>query len=268
MCLGTIDQSGSRIVARGYLHTQRGAAGGFRLAKAASEIHIGAIVRLLEARHALVECFQPSGGSCTLLPRCRLKARLSAAREAFLAELDRSTLSDCIYNLTQRRVPHERAPVRMGRVRGVLAAFLLSHSVPVRTPIRRQLAAVLGDRGVRDRLQRRVACRALLAGRRSAARAVCRDLAASAMAAMGAMLAMPFVCLLLAFGVGAPNPLSFGGAAEARFDPDRPGVAAVARHPVLLAIVLWSTAHAVPNGDLAHLSCLACSLVSQPWAWS
>lgn len=82
----------------GYLRTQRGAAGGFRLAKSASEIHIGTVVRLLEARHALVECFQPSGGSCTLLPRCRLKARLSAAREAFLAELDRSTLSDCIYS--------------------------------------------------------------------------------------------------------------------------------------------------------------------------
>ena len=38
-------------------------------------------------------------------------------------------------------------------------------------------------------------------------------------------LVMPFACLLVAFGVGAANPLSFGGRAAARFDPERRGLA-------------------------------------------
>jgi uncharacterized membrane protein len=66
-------------------------------------------------------------------------------------------------------------------------------------------------------------------------------------------IAMPVACLLIAFGVGAGNPLSFGGSSAAPFDPERPGIAGVTRHPLLLAIVLWAASHAVPNGDLAHV---------------
>lgn len=66
-------------------------------------------------------------------------------------------------------------------------------------------------------------------------------------------LIMPFVCLLAAFGVGAPNPLSIAGGDPARFDPERPGIAGVTRHPILWALGLWSASHMVPNGDLAHL---------------
>ncbi|MEM7776527.1 MAG: NnrU family protein [Pseudomonadota bacterium] len=66
-------------------------------------------------------------------------------------------------------------------------------------------------------------------------------------------LIMPAVCLLVAFSVGAPNPLSFSGGDAARFDPDRPGIVGVARHGLLWALALWSAAHMVPNGDLAHI---------------
>jgi Rrf2 family nitric oxide-sensitive transcriptional repressor len=85
------------LAGAGYLTTQRGAGGGFRLARPAAEITLGEIVRTLEARHALVECFRSDGGACILTPRCRLKSRLAAAREAFLAELDRTSLADCAY---------------------------------------------------------------------------------------------------------------------------------------------------------------------------
>jgi uncharacterized membrane protein len=64
---------------------------------------------------------------------------------------------------------------------------------------------------------------------------------------------MPVVILLLALAIGAPNPLSFGGSGTASFDPARPGVIAVSRHPLLLALALWALAHLAPNGDLAHL---------------
>ena len=72
----------------GFVTTQRGAGGGFRLARSPQSITLGEVVRTLEQRHALVECFRDDGGDCVLTPRCRLKSRLAAAREAFMQELD------------------------------------------------------------------------------------------------------------------------------------------------------------------------------------
>lgn len=81
----------------GYIKTQRGAGGGFQLVADASSLTIGDIVRSLELRYPLVECFRSDGGACVLKPQCRLKARLAAARDAFLAELDTTTLAECAY---------------------------------------------------------------------------------------------------------------------------------------------------------------------------
>jgi Rrf2 family nitric oxide-sensitive transcriptional repressor len=81
----------------GFVTTQRGAGGGFRLARSAQSISLGEVVRALEARHALVECFRRDGGSCVLTPRCRLKGKLASAQDAFLRELDRTMLADCAY---------------------------------------------------------------------------------------------------------------------------------------------------------------------------
>ncbi len=85
------------LASAGYIATQRGAGGGFRLARPAEAITLGDVVRTLESRHAIVECFRQDGGACVLTPRCRLKGRLKAAREAFLRELDVTTLADCAY---------------------------------------------------------------------------------------------------------------------------------------------------------------------------
>jgi uncharacterized membrane protein len=63
---------------------------------------------------------------------------------------------------------------------------------------------------------------------------------------------MPVAFALVSLAIGAPNPLSFGGSGHARFDPARPGVVGLSRHPLPLALALWSGAHLVPNGDLAH----------------
>jgi len=92
----------SDLARAGFVATQRGAGGGFRLGRAADAMTLGEIVRTLEGRHALVECFRTDGGACTLTPKCRLKSRFAAAREAFLRELDKSTLASCA-------VPHRRS---------------------------------------------------------------------------------------------------------------------------------------------------------------
>lgn len=66
-------------------------------------------------------------------------------------------------------------------------------------------------------------------------------------------IAMPFACLLIAFGFGAPDPFSITGIRSEAFDPKRPGIAGITRHPLLWGVTLWATAHMVPNGDLAHV---------------
>lgn len=81
----------------GLVITQRGSGGGFRLARPAQSITLGEVVRVFESRQALVECFRTDGGVCVLTPRCRLKGRLAAAREAFFVELDATTLAECAY---------------------------------------------------------------------------------------------------------------------------------------------------------------------------
>ncbi|GGL50366.1 RrF2 family transcriptional regulator [Wenxinia marina] len=82
-----------RLARHGIVATRRGAGGGAMLARPASEIVLGDVVRLLEQDQALVECFAPDG-ACCVTPVCRLKGRLRGAEAAFLAELDRSTLAD------------------------------------------------------------------------------------------------------------------------------------------------------------------------------
>ena len=88
----------------GFISTQRGAGGGFALARAPQSITLGEVVRALE-REALVECFRDDGGACALTPRCRLKAKLAAAREAFMRELDTTTLAECAYPARSSRNP-------------------------------------------------------------------------------------------------------------------------------------------------------------------
>ena len=90
------------LAERGFITTQRGVGGGFALARPPQAITLGEIVRALEGPSALVECFRQDGGGCALTPRCRLKSRLEAAREAFLRELDKTTLAECAYP-TRRR---------------------------------------------------------------------------------------------------------------------------------------------------------------------
>ncbi len=80
----------------GLVRTLRGARGGVLLARPAAEIRLGTVARRFEEGQALVECFRADGVACCLSPDCRLRGALWRAREAFLAELDRMTLADCV----------------------------------------------------------------------------------------------------------------------------------------------------------------------------
>lgn len=88
----------STLSAAGILTSRRGGGGGAMLARLPEDIRLGDVVALLEADQAVVECFATSGGSCTLTPHCRLKARLARAEAAFIADLNQGTLADCVYH--------------------------------------------------------------------------------------------------------------------------------------------------------------------------
>ena len=64
---------------------------------------------------------------------------------------------------------------------------------------------------------------------------------------------VPIAVVLAVVGLCRPNPLSLSLAPPSAFDPERPGIAGLVRHPVLWATLLWSLAHLVANGDLAHV---------------
>lgn len=65
-------------------------------------------------------------------------------------------------------------------------------------------------------------------------------------------LAMPLACILAVAGLTTPNPFSIGPGPTG-YDPARPGILRLTRHPVLWAAALWAGAHMVPNGDAAAL---------------
>ncbi|WP_293572998.1 NnrU family protein [Phaeobacter sp.] len=65
-------------------------------------------------------------------------------------------------------------------------------------------------------------------------------------------VAMPFVFVLTAIGVGVETPYTLAGRRDAPTSEAQFGRAAISRHPVLLALTLWAAAHLCANGDLAH----------------
>ncbi len=134
-----------------------------------------------------------------------------------------------------------------------LTLFLISHVIPVRPPVRPWLVGRFGLRGYI--LGYSVVSLGLLiwlivAAGRAPYLAV---IPPHEVLRWGPVIVMPLVCLLAVLGLSMANPLSFGGMGKGPFDPDRPGVLALTRHPLLLAMILWALAHLLANGDLAHV---------------
>jgi len=96
--MGMSEDHLAKVVARlaqlGYVETLRGRDGGVRLAKPASQIVVGEVVRATEDNLNLVECFDPSTNQCPIAPACALAPVLDEALSAFFAVLDRYTLAD------------------------------------------------------------------------------------------------------------------------------------------------------------------------------
>jgi uncharacterized membrane protein len=132
-----------------------------------------------------------------------------------------------------------------------IVVFLASHSIPARPGIRGALRGWLGGRGY-------IAAYSILSTAVlvwliwAAVHAPRLPIWSFELWQMWVPVAvMPAACLLIAYGFASPDPFSLTGINAAAFDPERPGIAGVTRHPLLWAVTLWAGAHIVPNGDVA-----------------
>ncbi len=83
----------SDLAGSGYVQSLRGRGGGLRLARPASEINIGEMVRHTEGQVDLVGC-----GSCALAPACGMVCAFKNAVEAFFTTLETYSLADIMTN--------------------------------------------------------------------------------------------------------------------------------------------------------------------------
>ncbi len=135
---------------------------------------------------------------------------------------------------------------------GAWALFLFTHAVPVRPPVKSWLIARLSPAGygfAYSALSLGVLAWLFVAAARAPHVVLWPMPVAAHWIASAGML--PAV-LLLSLTLGRPNPFSFGGVQNDRFDPDSPEVIGHIRHPVLVALGLWAGVHLVINGTLAH----------------
>ncbi|GBR09541.1 Rrf2 family transcriptional regulator [Acetobacter oeni] len=97
-----------RLGLGGFIETARGRNGGLKLARPASEIGIGDVVRYTEEDLGLVTCMQPeqaaAGHCCILSDVCRLRGVLGEALASFMTVLDHYTLEGMITPDERRRL--------------------------------------------------------------------------------------------------------------------------------------------------------------------
>lgn len=139
-----------------------------------------------------------------------------------------------------------------GEFAAAMAVFLGSHALTARPALKAPLAARLGRGGFTlaySALSLVLLGWVIVAAGRAPFVALWTPAPWQGWAALGMMLA---ASILVAQALAGVNPLSFGSRA-APFDPERPGVAGLSRHPLLLGLALWALAHGLANGDLAHL---------------
>jgi Rrf2 family nitric oxide-sensitive transcriptional repressor len=101
-CYGISEHHLTKVVhslgAAGFLDNTRGRGGGIRLARAAQEINVGAVVRHTEGAAVPAACFEPTAPPCSIYEACFLRGVLARAVDAFHAVLDRHTLADLVHD--------------------------------------------------------------------------------------------------------------------------------------------------------------------------
>lgn len=94
----------------GFVETVRGRGGGIRLARLASQIGVGEVVRRTEEGFELANC-----SGCALSPACGLTGVLAKGVQAMLAVFDAYTIADLLSDRdTMRRMINRQSPIGIG----------------------------------------------------------------------------------------------------------------------------------------------------------
>lgn len=92
-----------KLAADGYIISTRGRGGGLTLARPASEINLGAVIRAIEDTGNFVECFDPATNQCAATPVCGLKHIIAEGVATFLKHFDQYSVADLAPNRSNFR---------------------------------------------------------------------------------------------------------------------------------------------------------------------
>jgi Rrf2 family protein len=124
-----LEQVMQQLREAGFVESERGKHGGYRLAKAPSQIHIGEIVRLIDGPLAPIGCVSQTAYTpcnCPDEAHCGLRMLMLDVRNAIASILDRYTLADVV-EVTTRKMATSGRP--------------LPYSTPVEPPVRAKTRA-------------------------------------------------------------------------------------------------------------------------------
>jgi uncharacterized membrane protein len=133
-----------------------------------------------------------------------------------------------------------------------LVVFVLTHAVPARPAVRGRLVDTLGRRtylALYSALSLALLAWLISAAIRAPQIVIWEQ---AAWQAVLALIMMPPALALIFAGLIAPNPLSVSFCTDG-YDPARPGLLAITRHPVLWGFGLWGGVHIAANGDLVSI---------------
>jgi Rrf2 family protein len=104
-----LEQVMQQMRGAGYVESERGKQGGYRLAKPAAEITIGSVVRLIDGPLAPIGCVSQTAYvpcNCPDQDHCGLRMLMLDVRNAIAAILDRYSLADVVEVTTRKMNAH------------------------------------------------------------------------------------------------------------------------------------------------------------------
>ena len=90
----TVAKTLKRLAHAGLVESQRGAKGGYALARAASEISVASIIEALEGPIAMTECVEESEEGCSYEATCRVRSNWQRINQAVSGALEGITLEE------------------------------------------------------------------------------------------------------------------------------------------------------------------------------
>ncbi len=91
--LPTVSKILKKLTRANLLNSERGASGGYRLARAPKEITLSDIIRVMETQQGVTDC-SSKGSHCQIEPYCFIRGNWQIINRAIYSALDGITLAD------------------------------------------------------------------------------------------------------------------------------------------------------------------------------